>query len=278
MSVTKPVIAQYFFIKDEGLCIWDKKFSSNIPYDKLTRLYIAFAWLKDGKLTYENTTNKPIDADRISALVKACRAANPSAEIYISSGFEPNSGSMYLKAAENPDGFAQSVVDFLRHHKLDGYDMDWENGLQKEGLNNLLTATRKALDAASQEDGKTYGLTLATWPYVHPEYDLPTIAQTVDAINIMSYGSHRNLSPIVEQFRIGGFPVSKMIGGIETEKDYPEGGVDTLRSDGTIAEKAAFARNNGLAGMMAWRLDNDYLDNGLSTYKGAEQLAESMIQ
>ena len=63
------------------------------------------------------------------------------------------------------------------------------------------------------------------------------------------------------------------------EKDYGEaGGADTLGSDGTIAKKAAFACDNGLAGMMAWRLDNDYVDNNLSTYKGAEQLYESMSE
>ena len=278
MSVTQPVIAQYFFIDDEGSRTWDVKFQSDIPYNKLTRLYIAFAWIRDGKLTYKTTVNNPTDEARISNLVKACRNANPKAEIYISSGFDDD-GSMYHEAAENPDAFAQSVVDFLRKHSIDGYDMDWEYGLENQKLNALLTASRSALNAASQEDGKTYGLTLATWYYVQSAYDLATISETVDTINIMSYGKDRDLSSIVEEFRSEGFPVPKIIGGIETEKDYGEaGGADTLGSDGTIAKKAAFACDNGLAGMMAWRLDNDHLDNGLSTYKGAEQLYESMSE
>ena len=50
---------------------------------------------------------------------------------------------------------------------------------------------------------------------------------------------------------------------------YPEGGEDTLGPEGTIAQKATYARNNGLAGMMSWRLDNDYVENGISTYQGA---------
>ena len=237
VSVTRPVIAQYFLIDDEGSRTWKVKFH-DIPFDKLTRLYIAFAWIResDGKLTYKNTTNKPTDAERISALVKACRAANPFAEIYISSGYDEH-GYMYHKAAENPEGFAQSVVHFLRHHSLDGYDMDWENGLEgkMEELKELLEATREALDDASKEDGKPYGLTLATWETVDKyaldkidktkkvepsNYALAEIGKTVDAINIMSYGEGRDLSAIVAEFSEAGFPVPKMIGGIETEKDY----------------------------------------------------------
>lgn len=274
-SFTSPVIAQYFFIDDEGSRTWAVKLQNNIPYDKLTRLYIAFAWIQDGRLTYKNTTNNPTDAERISALVKACRTANPLAEIYISSGFDD--GSMYHTAAKNPDYFAQSVVGFLRSHSLDGYDLDWENGLNKEDLNKLLTATRAALDQASLADGKRYGLTLATWPSVQPEYDLATISQVVDAINIMSYGRDRALSSIVEEFINAGFPASKAIGGIETEVDYSEaGGPDTLGSGGTIAQKAASAMKRGMTGMMAWRLDNDYVRNNLSTYQGAKQLAQCM--
>ncbi len=37
----KPVIGQYFFIADEGSRTWAVKFRSDIPFDKLTRLYIA---------------------------------------------------------------------------------------------------------------------------------------------------------------------------------------------------------------------------------------------
>lgn len=51
-KITKPVIGQYFYIADEGQRTWAVKFRSDIPYNLLTRLYIAFAWIRDGKLTY----------------------------------------------------------------------------------------------------------------------------------------------------------------------------------------------------------------------------------
>jgi len=270
---TKPVIAQYFFIADEGERTWDVKFRDDIPFDKLTRLYVAFAVIKDGKLDYASKTSKPTDQERIALLVQACKKANCSAEIFITSSTE---GQPYLDAAKNPTAFANSVVDFLRDNELDGYDMDWENGLEKDALNNLLIALRKAFDEAGETNGKTFGLTLAVWPTPNNRYDLKAVSENVDAINIMSYGVSDHLDADAQAYARDVFPLSKMIGGIDTEADY-SGGVDTLGADGTIAQKARYALANGLAGMMAWRMDNDYVEGKISTYKGVSQLYESML-
>ena len=274
MLNTKPVIAQYFFIADEGERTWDVKFRDDIPFDKLTRLYIAFAWIRNGQLTYNDMSNSPTDKKRIEALVSACHQKNSMAQIYISSGYDRD-GEMYRRAAQNPTAFANSVVTFLRDNGLDGYDMDWENGLDKDALNKLLIALRQAFDAASKTDGKTYGLTLAVWPNPRDRYDLKTVSENVDAINIMSYGVRDSLETDSQAYAKGDFPLSKMIGGVDTEADYSEG-VDTLGADGTIAQKARYALANGLAGMMAWRMDNDYVEGKISTYKGTIQLYESM--
>lgn len=274
--MTTPVIAQYFYIQDENARTWDVKFRNDIPYTRLTRLYIAFGWLKNGRLTYGDTSN-PDAATRVKALTAACRATNPAAEVFISSGYDD--GTMYKEAANNPTAFANSVVEFLRDNNLDGYDMDWENGLDMQAMNSLLKATRVALDAASKIDQRRYHLTFATWPFVQSAYDIKAMAETLDAINVMSYGRLRDLGSIVDEYTNAGFPANKIIGGIDTEVGYrEEGGEDTLGPDGTIAQKAAYARNNGLAGMMSWRLDNDYVENGISTYQGALQLYASMTE
>lgn len=98
-EITKPVIGQYFYIADEPPRTWALKFRSDIPYSCLTRLYIAFAGIVNGQLTYANTTDNPKDQQRIAALVDACRAANPSAEIFITSGTDADP---YIQAAANP--------------------------------------------------------------------------------------------------------------------------------------------------------------------------------
>lgn len=274
-KITNAVIGQYFFIADEDARTWAVKFRSDIPFDKLTRLYIAFAWIRNGLLTYNHMSNTPPDQQRIAALVSACRQKNGAAQIYISSGYDD--GSMYMQAAQNPGAFAESVVAFLRANTLDGYDMDWENGLDKDALNKLLIALRDALDSAGKADHKSYGLTLAVWPEVQGEYDIDTIAKTVDSINIMSYGAGESLEDDAGGYADAGLPLSKMIGGIDTEPGYRgPGGVDTLGPKGSIAQKAAYAQQHGLAGMMSWRLDNDYTVNRISTYQGAIQLYHCM--
>lgn len=72
-----------------------------------------------------------------------------------------------------------------------------------------------------------------------------------------------------------GFPPEKLIGAIETEGAFRNGARDTLGANGTIASKVNFAKSHGLAGMMEWRLDNDYSlgnDEAYPTYRGALQL------
>lgn len=276
-----PVIGQYFYIADEGTRTWAVKFRPDIPYAKLTRLYIAFAWIRNGQLVYSHTDDTPTDQQRIADLVQACRAGNPQAEIFITSGYDD--GSMYLDAARNPGAFAASVVQFLRVNRLDGYDMDWENGINGDALDTLLKTTRSALDKAGRADGKRYGLTVATWPSPQGrDYNVANLGAEVDQINLMSYGQDDPMTGDVGAWTGAGFPIAKIVGGIDTEIGYPTGlgttGQDTLGPNGTIANKAAYARQSGMAGMMEWRLDNDYVDTStnFSTYRGALQLYESM--
>ncbi len=277
------IIAQYFYIADEGARTWAVKFQPSIPWQNLTRLYIAFAWLREGLLTYNDTTDNPTDQQRIADLVGACRAANPSAEIFITSGYDSD-GGMYKLAAQNPTAFANSVVAFLRANQLDGYDMDWENGIDGDALDTLLQATRSALDTAGRQDGKRYGLTMATWPSPqYHGYNMQNFPGEVDAINLMSYGASDPMTGDVSDWTSAGMPISKIVGGIEAEYGYTTGtntqpgDVSTLGASGSIAAKAAYAWQNGMPGMMEWRIDNDYViaPSIYSTYQAAGQLFQS---
>lgn len=272
-AAADPVVAQYFDFQDEDGRPWSVKFRDDVPYGQLTRLHVWPLWLADGLLTFGTPSKAaPTNEQRVADLTAACRAANPAAEVYVSSGYD-DAGAMYLQAAEQPQRFADSVVAVLREYGLDGYDMDWENGIQAEALNTLATALRQAFDAAGKQDGKHYGLTMAVWPDAGGRYDLATLGAVLDAINIMSYGDGVSLADCVDSY--AGFPTAKIVGGVDTEDGYP-GGVDTLGPSGSIATKSTWAMQNGLAGMMAWRLDNDYVADEISTYKGAEQLWQTM--
>jgi GH18 family chitinase len=272
------VIAQYFFMQDGN---WADKLRQDTPFEKLNRLYIGFTCLK------KNTQNKweldyldPANDDtRIRQLVEACRKKNPAAQIFIVSGYGSGcgEGSKYVEASKGAGAFAENVLAFMRKYGLDGYDMDWENEIESGPLNTLLAALRTAFDEAGKNDGKRYGLTLAVWQYPeYGNYDFPGMMPYIDQINIMSYGPDNKLDNCAKSYMEKGVPASKIVGGIETEIGYAEsGGVDTLGSGGSISEKCSYAIKTGLAGMMEWRLDNDYCEPaGYPTYKGASYMYE----
>ncbi|MCZ8519620.1 MULTISPECIES: glycosyl hydrolase family 18 protein [Paenibacillus] len=100
--------------------------------------------------------------------------------------------------------FAKSAVTFLRTYGFDGVDIDWEYPVEggiagnsyrpadKQNYTLLLQDIRAELDAAGQQDGKYYELTIASG--ASQKYadntELDKIAQIVDFINIMTYDFH----------------------------------------------------------------------------------------
>lgn len=97
--------------------------------------------------------------------------------------------------------FAQSCIDFIRRYKFNGVDLDWEypgggglegNTVRPEDPKNftkLLAELRKQLDAAAEEDGKQYLLTIAASAGLKVINTMETykIHKYLDWINVMTY-------------------------------------------------------------------------------------------
>ncbi|MBP1999622.1 chitinase [Paenibacillus shirakamiensis] len=100
--------------------------------------------------------------------------------------------------------FAKSAVDALRAYGFDGVDLDWEypnveaipgnsySPADKQNYTLLLQEIRNQLDAAGEQDGKHYLLTIASGASQKfvDNTELTKIAQLVDWINIMTYDFH----------------------------------------------------------------------------------------
>ncbi|MGA9099588.1 MAG: hypothetical protein WB392_11730, partial [Methanotrichaceae archaeon] len=119
-SEGKPIIAAYFLIFDEG---YDETMSvpDDIPWNKINRLYIAFATVNDGVLTDATAdgTSAVQAEEKIRNIVNLCHNGNPDAEIFISSNFGDQSiDDQYLEAAKDPQKFADSVLDYLQKYDL----------------------------------------------------------------------------------------------------------------------------------------------------------------
>ena len=255
------IIGAYFYIFDDGYTN-TMNIQTKIPWNEINRLYIAFATVKDGSLTNIQTDGSEDLADnRIKTIINLCRKNNPDTEIFISSNFGPDVTTEYLKAADNPEAFAGSVLNYLERYDLDGYDMDWEdfkaNSYQEE-QDRLLSACKDAFDATNQDNKhRRYALTCTIWPGVHDPDTVASYIPSVDQVNLMTYGTGDayDLSTYTDQYFHAGVPFEKMIGGVESERGYSENeGPDTNES---INTKGQLVIEKGMAGLMNWRMDND---------------------
>lgn len=175
-----------------------------IPAHKLTQINYAFAKI-DGD-TYKIALADPNQDKKNFAALRTLRETYPHLRILISVGGWDYSNYFSDAAAtqSNREVFAQSCVDFILEHGLDGVDLDWEypvsgglagNGNRPEDKQNftlLLTAIRQKLDAQEQKDGRRYSLTIAgagSSAYLN-KIEPVKVAALVDHIFIMAYDIH----------------------------------------------------------------------------------------
>jgi chitinase len=171
--------------------------ASDVAAEKLTHINYAFANIKDG-LMVEGYAGDPENYRILNTL----KERNPKLKILISVGGWGWSGGFSDMALtkQSRKRFIDSAVAFLKRHKLDGLDVDWEYPGQK-GLNNtnrpedkqnctaLMAEARAALNKAGRTAGKRYLLTMATgandsW-IEHTEMDRMQVS--LDFVNIMTY-------------------------------------------------------------------------------------------
>lgn len=138
--------------------------------------------------------------------LRALKAKNPQLKTILSVGGWTWSNRFSDTAAtdQTRKTFAKSAVDALRAYGFDGVDLDWEypnveaipgnsySPADKENYTLLLQEVRNQLDAAGEQDGKRYLLTIASGASQKfvDNTELAKIAHILDWINIMTYDFH----------------------------------------------------------------------------------------
>lgn len=191
---------------------WRSDFQlQTIAADKLTHINYAFANVVDGKVA-EGSVQR--DTDNFTTL-RALKKKNPNLKILISVGgwsWSENFSDAALTDSSRTV-FANSAVEFMKKHQLDGVDIDWEYpGLpgedniyrpeDKENFTLMLKALREKLDVQSAADGREgndkYLLTIATG--AQEEFlnttNLGDAHQYLDFINIMTYDFYTGGAPV----------------------------------------------------------------------------------
>jgi len=198
---------------------------SNVPFDRITHLNYAFATIKDGLIAHfdtyaatDVTHGEAWDSPYKGNLgqFEKLKQDHPHLSVMVSVGGWSQSGNFHDAAAtqESRDKFASSVVQYIREHKMDGVDIDWEypgsyrepdlqdnpndqgtpkaDASEKETFRLLLQTLRTHLDSAGMQDGKYYQLTAAvSASFTNIDFIEPQgFVEYLDFINIMTYDLH----------------------------------------------------------------------------------------
>ncbi|KIH54844.1 glycosyl hydrolase, family 18, partial [Ancylostoma duodenale] len=177
----------------------------------LTHVIFAFvATYPDGSIGFGAVSDEPNQDDAVQAeqrftdLRRKARIANAGVKIFFAVGGWGNSQHFSTIAADRKKRakFVDQVADFLRNQRIDGIDIDWEypvTGGAKEGVPAdkqnyilLLKELRERLTKLATELDRDvpYEITIASaageWN-IKPGYDLKSVTQYVDFINVMTY-------------------------------------------------------------------------------------------
>jgi chitinase len=181
---------------------------------KLTHINYAFANIREGKAVFDNQS----DAGNVAKLVNL-KQQNSSLKVLVSVGgwtWSKNFSDVALDA-NSRNIFAQSVVDMIKAHNLDGIDIDWEYPGQvgdnniyrpedKENFTLLMADLRNALELYGKPENKHYILTIASGADTNwvKWTEMRKVQESLDFVNIMTYdmyhgghtftGHHSNLS------------------------------------------------------------------------------------
>ena len=174
----------------------------DIPAERFTQINYAFAGIENGRAVL---TAPERDRKNLRGLT-ALRRDHAGLKIVLSVGGwdESRLFSDAAASASSREVFAQSCVELLTAHGLDGVDLDWEYPVSggaagtvhrpqdRENFTALLQALRAALDRQGRLDGKDYVLSAAGAAdggylrYIEPQ----AVAETVDHIFLMAYDFH----------------------------------------------------------------------------------------
>lgn len=210
---------------------------------QITHINYAFANIKNGKVV----EGKRSDTETLKKL-NELKSVNKDLKILISVGgwtWSKNFSDACL-TEQSREIFANSAIDFMQKHNIDGIDLDWEYPGQigdnntfrpedKENFTAILKLIREKLEAIKPN---TYLLTIATG--ANQKYlDHTNMAEAhkyLDFINIMTYdyftgggsktGHHSSLyqsdsnkkamysAKAVEQHVKAGIPIDKLVLGV----------------------------------------------------------------
>jgi len=198
-NVREPVIMCYFTnwsYKRPGM---GKFTPEDVDPTLCTHIVFAFATIKDSRLAASDDNDIGDSLGTFDRIMKL-KDTNPKLKLLVAVGGWAFGSEPFQKLTENifrMNGFVYDAIEFLRKHKFDGLDIDWEYPRgpdDKASFVSLIKELRLAIEGEAK-GSKIPKLLLtaavpASFEAIEAGYDVPELAKYLDFINVMTYDFH----------------------------------------------------------------------------------------
>lgn len=259
------IVGQYFGLFNGVSKEQYQKIVAAAPFDKCNLLILAFigtferngvyvAQFGNGRDNDYPLDTNDTDADRVRLIVEISRKKNPSLNILVSLGWGANDAG---KAAHTPVQFADSLRTLIQAHNLDGLDIDFESvTVEGDRMLKLAKEIKESLNKITPKRRMIMTITPAQTKGLSRE-----VLEVFDYTMPQTYGHGGNGTTAEPYAQLLGDSYSRIVYGLNSENpsDEPDSFADEVKS-------------NNAAGMFAWRLDNDSVENGFPTFVAAKKM------
>jgi len=172
----------------------------NLPLEKLTHIIFSFTNVIGGEMKFRNP-----DAGKKLDLLVAQKLQHPNLKVMIAcGGWGADGFSDMASSEENRQKFVESAIKFVKEHKLDGIDIDWEypgipaagtkaSPNDKKNFTLLMKSLRENLDKL--ETHQTLTFASAGWKRYYENVETLEVMKYADYINVMTYDQVGGTSP-----------------------------------------------------------------------------------
>merc|ERR1711899_448690 len=199
-NLRPPVIFCYFTnwsYKRPGM---GKFTPEDVDASLCTHIVFAFATIENNKLKGSEDNDEGFGTDGTYSRIVKLKERNPDLKVLLAVGGWAFGSKPFQKLTENifrMNGFVYDSIEFMRTHKFDGLDIDWEYPRgpdDKASFVSLVKELRLAIEgeAKSTDNGKLLltAAVPASFEAIAAGYDVPELAKYLDYINVMAYDFH----------------------------------------------------------------------------------------